>query len=89
MKEGLSQVTHGLWKVKEEEGKGKREKEGELSGVLDSLACKEVSAEPEFIFLTSLKKVRHSVSTRVPSRGVRGRRRRWEEHKSSLASPSS
>lgn len=47
-------MTHGLWKVKEEEGKGKREKEGELSDILDSLACKEVSAEPEFIFLTSL-----------------------------------
>lgn len=53
MKEGLPQVTHGLWKVKEEERKGRREKEGELSDVLDSLACK-MSAEPEFIFLTSI-----------------------------------
>lgn len=53
MQEGLSQVTHGLWKVKEEEGKGRREKEGELSNVLDSLACK-VSAEPESIFPTLL-----------------------------------
>lgn len=52
MQEGLSQVTHGLWKVKEE-GKGRREKVGELSNVLDSLACK-VSAEPESIFPTLL-----------------------------------